>query len=109
MIHVDDAVKVVQAVEQYSRLPCVFTVSDGQPVLRREFYRHWARVAGAPEPRFETQDSAGTTERRVAGSKRVSNRRMIEELSIQLDYPSYRQGLAHVVRMEGDLPLADKS
>jgi hypothetical protein len=74
--------------------PQTFNVSDGQPAPRRDFYIHWARLLGLPEPLF--LDPAPGSAERGRGNKRVCNRRMIAELGVSLKYPTYQDGLAAI-------------
>jgi nucleoside-diphosphate-sugar epimerase len=97
LIHVDDAAQVVLSAERDPPLPRTYVVSDGHPVERREYYRELARLLGAPEPQFITPDANTPAAERAAADKRVSNRRMLEELSVTLRYPSYREGLVQIV------------
>ncbi len=54
LIHVEDAAHVVQCVaDRELRLPRVFLVADGQPVLRAVFYTEVARLWGTPPAVFE--------------------------------------------------------
>ena len=100
LIHVDDAVSVVLATAQLADAPERIVVSDGQPVLRGEFYRELARLSGAPEPRFAASPPASATHGRHSTDKRINNNRMRERLRITLRYPSFREGLAAIVAAE---------
>jgi nucleoside-diphosphate-sugar epimerase len=96
LIHVDDAVSAVLAASTANlAMPRCFTVSDGHPVQRSDFYDELARQLGANPPQFvepqTTSNSRGST------SKRVANDRMLAELHVQLRYPSYCEGLAAIV------------
>jgi nucleoside-diphosphate-sugar epimerase len=88
LIHVADGVAAVLAAEQKGCGGAIYNISDGQPVRRGDFYRSLAELLHAPPPTFVTP-AAGER-----GSRRVSNRKMREELQIELSYPSYQQGLA---------------
>ena len=93
LIHVDDAAAAVVAAEQRAMSPRVFNVADGQPANRRAYLEEIARLSNAPPPRFVEPD-ADAPPTRGSASKRISNRRMMAELSLSLHYPSYREGLA---------------
>lgn len=102
LIHVEDVVRVILALERQDTRPDLMLVSDGSPVRRIDYYRELARLLNAPAPRFRTPDADLPAFQRAAGSdKRVSNRRMLEALDMELLYPSYREGLAAIVRAEG--------
>jgi nucleoside-diphosphate-sugar epimerase len=100
LIHVDDAASAVIAAEQQAPLPALYCVSDGDPVVRGEYFRELAALLGAPEPQFREPRPGTQAAERASASKRVSNRRMLTELKFDLLYPSYREGLAAIVREE---------
>ncbi len=97
LIHVDDAASVVLAAEAQIQPPATYVVSDGHPVPRREFYRHLAELLRVPPPEFVLPNLAEGEPPRGAGSKRVRNDRMHQQLRVRLAYPSYREGLAAIV------------
>ena len=70
-------------------------VSDGQPVIRREYYEFISQLGNWPRPVFETLESNSTsnTTSRSDGNKRISNDRIQLELSYPFLFPSYREGL----------------
>ncbi|MCS6852009.1 MAG: SDR family oxidoreductase [Gemmataceae bacterium] len=90
LIHVDDGIAAVLAAEAASPGITV-NVSDGHPVLRREFFEELARCLGAPPPRFAAGGPGGPPRHR--GHRRIANRRLRQELGVVLRYPSYREGL----------------
>lgn len=100
LIHVDDAATAVEAVARHPKPSARYLVADGQPVIRREFYRELARLLHTAEPRFADGAATGALTGRGMTDKRISNRRMLDELSIELEFPSYREGLAAIVGPE---------
>jgi nucleoside-diphosphate-sugar epimerase len=93
LIQVDDAASVILAAESRGMPPRLYNVSDGHPANRREYLQEVARLIGAPEPEFvEPSEDAAPT--RGSASKRISNRRMMAELGVELRCPSFREGLA---------------
>jgi nucleoside-diphosphate-sugar epimerase len=100
LIHVDDAVEVVLATEQFqspNRGPRVYCVCDGSPVERGEYYSEVARQIGAPPPRFVEPEPDSPRALRAGSNRRVSNERMLSELRVTLMYPDYRAGLAAIL------------
>jgi nucleoside-diphosphate-sugar epimerase len=97
LIHVDDAAAVVLASEQRAQPPRTYCVSDGQPVGRRALYEYLAELLKLPPPEFvePSPDASGAS--RADADKRVDNARMLAELEVELEYPSYREGLAAIV------------
>ncbi len=98
LIHVDDAAAIVAAAAQHPDPPATLLVSDGHPVLRREFYRCLSERLRLPPPTFVDPDPAERSFRRGFGNKRVRNARMLATLGVRLQYPSYREGLAAIVQ-----------
>ncbi|MCH2594316.1 MAG: SDR family oxidoreductase [Pirellulales bacterium] len=101
LIHVEDGAKVVLAGETWAHSQpdkqSVFFVSDGNPVIRSEYYHEVARQIGAPIPTFTTPDPNSPAAARARSDKRVNNRKMIDSFHVDLNYPSYLQGLAAIL------------
>ncbi|MEX2173376.1 MAG: NAD-dependent epimerase/dehydratase family protein [Pirellulaceae bacterium] len=97
LIHVEDAARIVLAAEQQAEPPKLYVVSDGQPVLRDNYYRHLANLLGSPAPRFVEPPADSPAAARAGSDKRVNPWRLYSELSPELLYPSYREGLAAIV------------
>lgn len=100
LIHVDDAASVVIAADQQAPRPALYCVSDGHPVVRGDYFRQLAALLGAPEPQFREPRCDSPAAERASASKRVGNRQMLTDLKVELLYPSYREGLAAIVRAE---------
>lgn len=98
LIHIDDAAAVVLAAERLAPLPRLYLVSDGEPVRRHTYYEEVARLLGAPPPRFTTPAESSPAKQRAESSKRIRNTRMRSELNVALQFPSYREGLADILR-----------
>ncbi len=92
LIHVVDAAAAVLAAEELARPPRTFNIADGCPIDRRDYFVETARHFGLPLPNFRDPLPGESTARR-GGDKRVSNRRMVDELNVKLKYPTYRKGL----------------
>jgi nucleoside-diphosphate-sugar epimerase len=100
LIHVDDAARIVVLAEEKVTPPKLYVVSDGQPVIRGDYYRELARLLGAPPPRFVQPPADSPAAARAASDKRVNPRRLFAELSPALLYPSYREGLAAICKTD---------
>lgn len=98
LIHIDDAVSVVLAAEQLEQLPRMYVVSDGNPVVRRDYYAELARLLAAPAPTFTSAPDDSPATQRAAADKRINPARMMAELRPQLSFPSFREGLAAIIR-----------
>ncbi len=97
LIHVEDAVQAVQLAAETVAFSPVYIVSDGHAVSRREYYREVARLIQAPEPTFEEPPPGSPAAERAQSNRRMSNRRLVEELSFKPKYPSYKEGLAAIL------------
>lgn len=95
LIHVDDAATAVLACEQRDEPGSTTFVCDDRPHRRREYYALLASLIGAPAPRFDegTLDAA----ERTRLNKRCCNRRLREELRVELRYATIEEGLPEAV------------
>jgi nucleoside-diphosphate-sugar epimerase len=103
LIHVDDAARIVVAADQWAASqssddgPHIFCVSDGAPAVRGDYYAEVARLIGAPPPTFCTPPADSPAAARAASDRRVSNKKMSLLLGVELQYPTYREGLAAIL------------
>ncbi len=94
LIHVDDAVQTILACEDRGEPGAVYLVSDDEPVRRRDYYSLLAELAGVELPPFDP----ASTPRHVEGlGKRCSNRKIRQELGVELRFPSIQQGLPQAI------------
>lgn len=100
LIHVDDAAEMVLLANDHAQPPSLYCVSDGSPVLRSDYYRELARLLSAPEPRFAAPDPNSPAALRAGSDKRVSPAKLFRDLRPQLRYPSYREGLAAIIKKQ---------
>lgn len=94
LIHVDDAAEVVVNCAEAKSLDPVYLVSDDRPILRGEYYRLLAKLVDAPEPIFDP-DTVARHSRGI--NKRCRNRKLREQLGVQLQYSDIESGLTHAV------------
>ena len=97
LIHVDDASQAVDAAAVRGATG-IYSIADGSPTRREDYLNELARLLGASPPEFAV--AMENTPRRGATSKRVRNDRMRDELGVRLRYPSYREGLAAIVKVD---------
>ena len=88
LVHIDDAAQAAAAALERGNAGRIYVISDDRPIERREYYTLAAECLGAPPPRFVPVESP-----REVANKRVSNRRMKEELIVTLEYPDIRTGV----------------
>ena len=55
-------------------------------------------IAPPPEVRFAEADLSPLARSFYEGNRRISNRRIVEELGVSLAYPTYRDGLSALWR-----------
>jgi nucleoside-diphosphate-sugar epimerase len=92
LIQVDDGVRAVLAAEQAAAPGGIYNICDNEPVRRGEFFAYLARLLNAPEPRF-IEPAPNMRGPHDLADRRISNRRMREELGVVLRYPTFRDGL----------------
>lgn len=112
-IHVDDIAQVLAASIAQPRPGAIYNVCDDDPAPPQDVLGHAAELLGLPMPAEVPFDEAGMTPmaRSFYGeNKRVRNRRIKDELGVELLYPSYREGLRAVLEaedMESFVPPAE--
>jgi nucleoside-diphosphate-sugar epimerase len=95
-IHVDDIAKVLAAAIDKSTGHSIYNVSDDEPAPPQDVLAYAAellRLPMPPEVSFDKTAPTGMAATFWAENKRVSNARIKRELSIDLLYPTYREGL----------------
>lgn len=93
LIHVDDAVEAILASEQRAKAGELYLISDGAPTRHRLFYSEMARQLHLGPLEFCDPAPGSRGAAAASGNKRVCNQKMVEQLEIQLRYPSFREGL----------------
>ncbi|MBE0455149.1 SDR family oxidoreductase [Roseovarius autotrophicus] len=106
-IHVDDIAQVLAASIARPRPGAIYNVCDDDPAPPEDVIAHAAHLLGLPVPEAVPHDAANLSPMArsfYAESKRVSNRRIKEDLGIRLLYPDYRSGLAALLAHESAPP-----
>jgi nucleoside-diphosphate-sugar epimerase len=101
-IHVDDIAGVLAASIAKPNPGRTYNVCDDEPCPPQEVVAFAANLLGLPVPPeipFEDANLSPMAKSFYADSKRVSNRRMKNELGYKLIYPTYREGLAAIKAM----------
>lgn len=97
-IHADDLAQVCFHAGHHANPGTLYNVSDGHPTTMTDFFYRVADALGIPRPPAITLEQA----RRQLGegmlsylaeSKRIDNRRLREELGVELMYPDLAAGL----------------
>jgi len=89
LIHVDDAAAIVCAVAAAAAPQPLYVVSDGHPVLRRDWYGHLAAITGSPDPVWDP-----AAPRTRAADKRVDPSRLFRDVGVVLAHPDPLRGIA---------------
>jgi nucleoside-diphosphate-sugar epimerase len=104
-IHVDDLVEGLLAVWRRGENGRIYDLVDDEPHVSDAFARLVAERCGLELCAFTLEEArAAYGPDRLArklGSKRVSNRRMRDELGVELRYPTYREGVPAALEGEG--------
>ncbi|WP_207102656.1 SDR family oxidoreductase [Paracoccus shandongensis] len=102
-IHAADIAQVLLASLDRPAPGTAYNVCDDDPAPPQDVLAHAADLLGLPPPPEVPFDKAEMTPMArsfYADSKRVSNRRIKEDLGVRLRYPDYRSGLAAVLADE---------
>lgn len=95
-IHVDDIAAVLAASMAKPHAGAAYNVCDDEPAPPQDVVAFAAELLGRtppPDIAFEDADLSPMARSFYEDSKRVSNRRLREELGVALRYPTYREGL----------------
>ncbi len=96
-IHVDDIAGVLAASMAKPNPGRAYNVCDDEPCPPQEVVEYAANLLGMPVPPeipFEQAELSPMAKSFYADSKRVSNKRIKNELGYKLLYPNYRDGLS---------------
>jgi nucleoside-diphosphate-sugar epimerase len=100
-IHVEDLAAVLAASMARPRPGAVYNVCDDEPAAPEAVVGYAAGLLGTPPPPLVPFDNAGLSWMARSfydDNKRVSNARIKGELGVELRYPTYRDGLAAILR-----------
>jgi nucleoside-diphosphate-sugar epimerase len=97
-IHADDLAAAAQRVAELGADGAAYNVSDGQPTTMTDYFQRCARLLGVPPLPEQPLEAALRTmspmlRSFLEESKRLSNRRLVEELGWQPQYPNLDTGL----------------
>ncbi|MEM8623813.1 MAG: SDR family oxidoreductase [Pseudomonadota bacterium] len=96
-IHVEDIAAVLEASIAEPNPGAIYNVCDDEPAPPEDVLGHAASLLGLPPPPEVAFDDAEMTPMARSfymESRRVSNRRLRDELGVTLSFPTYREGLA---------------
>lgn len=98
-IHVDDLARACRAAARHGVTDTAYNVSDGHPTKMTNYFYALADHFGLPRPpAISLVEARRTLDPGMLSfleeSKRLDNRRMLEELGVRLDYPDLASGLS---------------
>lgn len=100
-IHVEDIANVLMASIDRPNPGAIYNVCDDDPAPPEDVLSYAAHLLGLPDPPAVPYDDADMTPMArsfYAENKRVRNDLIRHELGVQLAYPTYREGLAALLR-----------
>ncbi len=103
-IHVEDIAAVLEASLARPNPGAIYNVCDNDPASPEDVLSLAATLLGLPEPPMVPYEDAEMTPMArsfYAENKRVRNDRIKDELGVQLQFPTYREGLAGLLSVEG--------
>lgn len=97
-IHVDDIATVLEASLAKPEADAIYNVADDDPAPPQDVIAYACALLGVEAPPeipydIAAKDMSEMARSFYAESKRVSNRKIKEELGVRLAYPDYRKGL----------------
>lgn len=105
-IHADDLARVCITAADRGRAGEIYNISDGQPTTMTDYFYRIADALDLPHPPAVSMDEA--RQQLTPGmvsfleeSRRIDNRKMREELGVELLYPGLESGLAACLADKG--------
>lgn len=96
-IHVEDIVQVLRASIAQPHTGSIYNVADDEPAPQADVVAYAAQLLGLEPPPLipydDTDKLSDMARSFYASCRRVSNRKLREELGVTLRYPTYREGL----------------
>ena len=102
-IHVEDIAQVLLASMNAPNPGAVYNLCDDDPAPPQDVIGHAAELLSVPIPPavpFDVAEMSPMARSFYAESKRVRNNRIKRDLGVTLHYPSYRDGLAALLKTE---------
>ncbi|WP_224825155.1 SDR family oxidoreductase [Cognatishimia sp. MH4019] len=102
--HVEDIAQILHASINHPNPGAAYNVCDDDPAPPQDVIAYAAELLEMPVPEavdFEDADLSPMARSFYAESKKVSNKRIKDELGVKLIYPDYRTGLQALLKAEG--------
>ena len=91
LIHIDDATRTAIAASERGKPGQIYLVCDDRPIHRHQYYSALAERIGTPQPIFANIPADSPELGRI--NKRCTNRKIRQELRVDLQFPSITEGL----------------
>ncbi|MEL6509535.1 MAG: SDR family oxidoreductase [Pseudomonadota bacterium] len=101
--HVEDIAQILHASINKPNPGAAYNVCDDDPAPPQDVIAYAAKLLGLPIPEaidFDKAEMSPMARSFYAESKKVSNKRIKEELGVDLIYPNYRAGLQALLKAE---------
>jgi len=95
-IHVEDITNILEASINKPDCGQIYNCADDMPAPQEEVVTYAAKLLGVDPPPlidFEKADISAMARSFYANNRRVSNKKIKEELGVKLQYPDYKNGL----------------
>ena len=102
-IHADDIAQIVAASIAQPRPGAIYNLCDDDPAPPQDVLAYAAELLGLPLPpevEFEAAEMTPMARSFYAENKRVRNDLIKTELGVRLKYPSYKEGLRSLLKLE---------
>ncbi len=102
-IHVEDIAGVLEASIARPQAGAIYNVADDEPAAPGEVVAYAAELIGVeppPEVDFAQADLTQMARSFYEGSRSIANQRIKSELGVELRYPTYREGLASLLKRD---------
>jgi len=101
-IHVEDIIASLIAAMQKPRSGRVVNIADDLPLPHAEYVQQVATILAAPAPTILTPEEgkvqlSATALSFFSDNKRISNKRLHDELLPKLHYPTFKEGIAAII------------
>jgi nucleoside-diphosphate-sugar epimerase len=108
-IHADDLARILLAALTRGRAGRTYNAADGSWLKMGDYFDLLAKNFGLPlPPRISRRDAEHQVPETLLSfmreSRRLSNRRLREELRVRLRYPTVKQALAEIARLGAPVP-----
>ena len=107
-IHIDDISKIIFTIMNKQNIFGIINVCDNKPDSPENVIKEAARLLNFSIPASKSLGSANLSKNAqefFSESKKVSNKKLVNELGYQLIYPTYVEGLKSIISQYKDRPM----